>query len=97
MSGSWKRTLSGFVSAVFGVVVRLLIRGAAEGLLFAAVVRVLARAAVAFDGFTGVASSRTHSLGVLSFRRPWKAGCRIFPSGVHSVNSTSPTRCGSLK
>jgi hypothetical protein len=30
----------------------------------------------------------------LSSRRPWKDGCRIFPSEVHSVNATSHTSSG---
>src|SRR3989344_9268976 len=38
--------------------------------------------------------SRTTSCGLLSSRRPMKAGWRIFPLFVHSVNSTSPTICG---
>jgi hypothetical protein len=43
----------------------------------------------------GVTSrSRTTSAAGLSSRRPWKDGCRILPSDVHSLNVTSATSSG---
>src|SRR6516165_1552113 len=40
------------------------------------------------------ACSRVTSSAFLSVRSPRKAGCRISPSRVHSVNFTSPTSLG---
>jgi len=59
--------------------------------------------AVGPAGLTGAAGagslalSRTMSLAGLSVRRPTKEAWRIWPSGVHSANSTSATRRGSTQ
>ena len=41
-----------------------------------------------------IGRSRRTSFAFLSARSPLNAGCRIFPSLVHSVNATSQTSCG---